>query len=161
MVYCRFREEEVAVATDIQGMFHQFMVPEENRDLLHFLWWENGDPTGEVIEYRMKVHLFGASSSPGCANFALKLAADDGEAEFGTHAADFIRQDFYVDDALMSEPNVSKAIKLIKNRQHICAKSGLRLHKVVSNRRKVLEAISPEDRAKEIKNLNLEVDPLP
>lgn len=160
-ILCRFRREEVAVATDIQGMFHQFMVPEENRDLLRFLWWENGDPTGEVIEYRMKVHLFGASSSPGCANFGLKRAADDGEVEFGKHAADFIRQDFYVDDGLKSEPDVPKAIKLIKNSQGICAKAGLRLHKVVSNRREVLEAISPEDRAKEIKNLNLEVDSLP
>ena len=37
----------------------------------------------EVIEYRMKVHLFGAGSSPGGANFGLKKARDDGEAEYG------------------------------------------------------------------------------
>ena len=160
-ILCRFREEEVAVATDIQGMFHQFEVPEENRDLLRFLWWKDGDPKSEVIEYRMKVHLFGASSSPGCANFGLNRAADDGEEEFGKDAADFIRHNFYVDDGLKSEPDVPKAIELIKKSQGICAKAGLRLHKVVSNRREVLEAIPPEDRAKEIKDLNLEADPLP
>ena len=48
----------------------------------------------EVTDYRMKVHLFGASSSPGCANFRLRQAADDGEEEFGTDAAAFIRKDF-------------------------------------------------------------------
>ena len=34
----------------------------------------------------MIVHLFGAGSSPGCANFGLKRAADDGEHDFGTEA---------------------------------------------------------------------------
>ncbi len=48
----------------------------------------------------MKVHLFGAASSPGCANFGLKRAADEGEEEFGEDAAEFIRRDFYVDDGV-------------------------------------------------------------
>ena len=40
----------------------------------------------------MKVHLFGAASSPGRANFAFKRAADDGEKQFGSEAADFMRK---------------------------------------------------------------------
>ena len=35
------------------------------------------------------------------------------------------------------------------------------MHKIVSNRKEVLEAIPVEDHAKEIKELNLAVDPLP
>ena len=31
----------------------------------------------------MTVHLFGAGSSPGCANYGLKQIADDHEEEFG------------------------------------------------------------------------------
>ena len=50
--------------TDIKSMFHQFMVTKEHRVLLRFLCWLDGDPSKEVVEYRMKVHLFGASSSP-------------------------------------------------------------------------------------------------
>ena len=46
----------------------------------------------------MMVHLFGAVSSPGCANFGLKRAADDGEFEFGEVAANFVRNNFYIDD---------------------------------------------------------------
>ena len=38
----------------------------------------------------MTVYLFGATSSPGCANFAPKRAAQDGEGEFGSAAADFL-----------------------------------------------------------------------
>nr|XP_054760909.1 uncharacterized protein LOC129267199 [Lytechinus pictus] len=51
----------------------------------------------------MKVHLFGATSSPGCANYGFKKAADDGEAEFGSDAASYIRDDFYVDDGLQPQ----------------------------------------------------------
>ena len=93
-ILCRFRQERVAFLTDIKGVFHQFLVPEEYRDLLRFLWWRDGNSNNEVVEYRIKVHLFGAASSPGCANFGLRRAADDGEDEFGTDAAEFIRKEF-------------------------------------------------------------------
>ena len=62
---------------DIESMFYQVYVTEQYRDLLRFLWWENGDFSKDPIEYRMTVHLFGATSSPGCANFALKKTAQD------------------------------------------------------------------------------------
>ena len=109
----------------------------------------------------MKVHLLGASSSPDCAHFGLRRAADDGEDEFGADAATFIRKNFYVDDGLKSVPTVSEAVHLIEASQGMCEKACLRLHKIVSNKKEVLEAIPAEDHAKGIKNLNLAVDPLP
>ena len=78
-VLCRFRREPVAVMCDIEAMFYQVKVPVQDRDYLRFLWWQNGDTSKEPQDYRMTVHLFGAASSPGCANFALKAAADDNE----------------------------------------------------------------------------------
>ena len=136
-------------------------IQEEHRDLLRFLWWLDGDSSKEVIDYRMKVHLFGASSSPGCAKFGLRRAADDGEEEFGTDAAAFIRKDFYVDDGLKSVSTVPEAIQLIKASQAICSKACLRLRKIVSNKKEVLGAFPVDDHSKEIKELNLAVDPLP
>ena len=160
-VLCRFCQERVAFRTDIKSMFHQFMVAEDHHDLLRFLWWEDGDPNKPVVEYRMKVHLFGASSSPGCANFGLKKAADDGGEEFGNDAASFIRRDFYVDDGLKSVPTAQKAVDLIKSSQKICAKAGLKLHKVISNNKEVLKAITAEERAKDVKDFDFEKDHLP
>ena len=109
----------------------------------------------------MKVHLFGASSSPGCVNFGLRQAADHGEEEFGMEAAAFICKDFYVDDGLKSVPTVPETIQLIKASQAICGKACPRLHKIVSNKKEVLRAFPVEDHSKEIKELNLAVDPLP
>ena len=50
-VLCRFRQEPIAFMCDIEAMFHQVKVSEEFRDLLRFLWWEDGDLTKEPKEY--------------------------------------------------------------------------------------------------------------
>ncbi|XP_070541636.1 uncharacterized protein [Ptychodera flava] len=160
-VLSRFRQEEVAIMADVKSMFHQFHVTPGDRDLLRFLWWEDGDLDKDLVEYRMTVHLFGAASSPGCANFGLQRAADDGEREFGEEAARFIREDFYVDDGLKSLPSVSKAINLINDSTAICAKAGLKLHKWISNKREVLDAIPVEARAPSLTEVNTQIDHLP
>ena len=88
-VLCRFRQEPIALMCDIEGMFHQVHVNPEHRNFLRFLWWENGRIDTEPTEYRMMVHLFGATSSPGCANYALKKAACNYEDQCGREAGDF------------------------------------------------------------------------
>ena len=107
----------------------------------------------------MKVHLFGAMSSPGCANFALKRTVNDFEFKFGTEAAEFVRHDFYVDDGVKSVSLASQAIiALIKNTRNLCAEGGFNLHKFVSNDKEVVEATPKEQRAKEIREFNMTKD---
>ena len=160
-VLCRFRKELIAFMCDLEAMFHQFKVKEEDRDYLRFYWWENGDITKTPVQYRMTVHLFGAASSPGCSNFGLKKTATDNECEFGSDAANFIRKDFYVDDGLKSVATVSEATSLIDNTKSICARGGMRLHKFISNSKEVTARIAPEERAKGVKDLDLHSDILP
>ncbi|KAL1279106.1 hypothetical protein QQF64_025779 [Cirrhinus molitorella] len=116
-------------------MFHRFHVSQEDRDYLRFLWWENGDTRSEPKEYRMKVHLFGAASSTGCANYRMKYLASQNEKKYPA-AASFIKSNFYVDDGLISVKNVDSAIKLVEEARNVCAKGKLRLHKFISNNRK-------------------------
>ena len=44
-VLIRFHQDPVAVMGDVQSMFQQVCAPEEDRDLLGFLWWPKGDFT--------------------------------------------------------------------------------------------------------------------
>jgi hypothetical protein len=44
-VLLRFREKQVAIMGDIEGMFHQVKVSPQHRDVLRFLWWPEGDVT--------------------------------------------------------------------------------------------------------------------
>ena len=40
-------------------MFHSFIVGEDNRNFLRFLWFKDNDTTKEAVEYGMNVHIFG------------------------------------------------------------------------------------------------------
>ena len=56
----------------------------------------------------MSVHLFGAVSSPGVANFGLITTVREGSEEFGHQAKELLKQDFYVDDASNPLPQLKK-----------------------------------------------------
>ena len=132
-VLCRFRQEPIAISCDIEAMFHQVGVDRSDRDLLRFLWWDSCDLDRDPREYRMTVHLFGATSSPGCANYALKATADMFEEECGRLAADFLRRNFYVDDGLKSVGDPASALQLVETSRALCQRGGFNLHKFMCN----------------------------
>ena len=146
-VILRFRQEQVAMMADIEGMFHQVRVPSNDVDFLRFLWWPNGDVHQPLAEYRMVVHLFGAVSSPSCANYALKRTAKDNEGVMNPEVLETIRRNFYVDDLLKSVASEEQAIHLVSNLKTTCATGGFRLTKWVSSCQSVLASIPEEDRA--------------
>jgi hypothetical protein len=98
----------------------------------------------------MTVHLFGASSSPGVANFALKAAANLGEEEFGQDVANFVRNNFYVDDGLISVESPKQAEDLIKASKRLCEGVGFRLGKFQSTHPEVLHEENPPGLAEQM-----------
>ena len=109
----------------------------------------------------MTVHLFGAMSSPSCANFALKQTMNDFEGEYGERAANFMCNDFYVDDGLKSVATAASAVELVKNVKAMCHQGGFSLHKFLSNSKEVIKNIPESDRADGVKEINLDLDTLP
>lgn len=160
-VLTRFRKEPVVLMADIEAMYHQVRVPAEDSDLLRFLWWPDGDCSRELMEYRMVAHLFGATSSPSCACFALRKCAEDNQRCFSPMAVNTVLHHFYVDDCLVSVGSEEEAISLCRELSALCAEGGFKLTKWTSNRRTVLAAIPQEERAKEVKDLDLNSDALP
>ena len=71
----RFREHEIALSADIEAMFLQVAVPTDDSRCLRFLWRETPDQRIDVYKYTR--HVFGAQSSPTCANYALHQVARD------------------------------------------------------------------------------------
>ena len=136
-------------------------VQEEDRNLLRFLWWPEGDTSQELEEYRMTIHLFGAVSFPTCANFALQKTAEDNNSTFNREVSDTVKFNFYVDDCLKSVPTEKQAICLVKNLREMCSLGGFKLTKWVSNSHTVLASIPDDDRAKQIRNLDLDREKLP
>ncbi|XP_033100194.1 uncharacterized protein LOC117103698 [Anneissia japonica] len=150
-VLLRFRQERIALVADVESMFHQVQVRPEDRDNLRFLWWKNGDISKAPSDYRMTVHLFGATSSPCCAGYALRRTADDQELKnldvIGKRAIDVIRNGFYVEDCLTSVGTTEEAIELAHRLRNILQNGGFRLTKWVSSDRSVLDSIPETERA--------------
>ena len=91
-------------------------------------------------------HLFGATSSPGCANFGLKQIAEDYK-DIGSSASNFLKTGFYVDDGLTSVACAKEAITLIAETVKICRQGNMRLHKFVSNSSEVMDSIPESERS--------------
>lgn len=87
----------------------------------------------------MTVHLFGAVSSPVCANYALKHLAKENSTTFQL-GSQFIARDFYVDDGITSVKTEEDGMQLAQEARELCARGGLRMHKFVSNSSAVLAA---------------------
>ena len=144
-VLIRFREHDIALMADIEAMYHQVLVPVNDRDALRFIWF---DDKGQIVHYRMTRHLFGGIWSGSAATFALRrTVADYG----GTDVLidDTVLNSFYVDDCLRSVTNVSDAIHIVNGVKSLLQKGGFKLTKFVTNDKCLLSSIPECDRAKE------------
>ena len=90
-VLLRFHQHKYAVSADIEGMFLQVGIREEDQPSHRFLWRE--DPTSSVIAHQYTRQTFGARDLPTCANFALQKTASDHQDEY-PEAASAIVQNF-------------------------------------------------------------------
>ena len=160
-VLTRFREDRIAVMADIESMFYQVRVPDSDSSFLRFLWWEDGNMAGDLQEYQMLVHLFGAISSPACANFALRRTAEDNIASFPSDVINTVKRNFYVDDCLKSLPSELEAIAHVDGLRSLLSRGGFKLTKWISNSRTVNEGIPESERSKEIKGIDAHKDEPP
>lgn len=63
----------------------------------------------------MVVHLFGATSSPSCANFALKKTAEDANNKMSPAAVKTVENNFYVDDCILSVSDETQACSMVED----------------------------------------------
>ena len=157
----QFRQERVAYMTDVEAMFHQVRVPDDDCNLLRFLWWPDADMEQELQEYQMTVHLFGATSSPSVTNFALCKTTVDNGASNDKAVADTVEKNFYADDCMKSVPTPKEGIDQAKDLRDMITNGGFKLTKWISNDLEVLESIPEQLRAKDVKDMDLWKSVLP
>lgn len=103
-VLLRFRKDRIAIMADIQQMFYGFLVKENHRNYLRFLWYCDGNLSKEVVDYRIRVHVFENSPSPSVAIYGLWLAAKQGEQEYGTDTSLAVEMAEHIVDELDHKP---------------------------------------------------------
>ena len=155
-VLVRFQENPMAMMADVEAMFHQVRVAATDTNALRFLWWPESDLSKKLEEFKMLLHLFGATSSSCCANFALRKTADDNKEDFDKIITDTVKRNFYVDDCLKAVRDEKEGVLVSSKLPELLDRGGFHLHKWVSNSPRVVMSIPEEERSVSIRELNFD-----
>ena len=136
-VLLRFRQGLVAFTGDIEKMFYQVKVPKSDSNFMRFFWTDNDC---NVREYRLTVHVFGATSSPSIANYALRQTVT--EANCSIETKNCILKNFYVDDCLKSVDTVHDSTQLLTEIKQVLFKNGFNLTGLNSNSEELLDYLA-------------------
>jgi len=138
-VLLRFRQRCVAFMGDITKMFYQVKVPPKQRNYLRFFWIDDS-AKHKIAEYRLTVHLFGATSSPSVASYALRRTASD-NLHFSKETRSAVQRNFYVDDLLCSVETDEEAVKLLPEIRSLLKTGGFELSKFATNSKVLYDEI--------------------
>ena len=129
-VLMRFRTGKFAVSGDIEEMFHQVFLREEDRCSHRFFWRDSPDQELQIME--MCVLSFGATCSPTLAQYVKNMHASLYEEEH-PRAVRAIKEDHYVDDYLDCDQDETVLWERADLVRKIHQEGGMNMHKFTSN----------------------------
>jgi hypothetical protein len=137
-IVLRFRTHRYALTADVEKMYRQIEVHEDDRDLQRIVW--RSHPGQRLETYRLTTVTYGTAAAPFLATRCLLQVALDGQPTQPT-AAEVIKNDFYVDDLLTGANTANEAIQLYEDVTSLLKSGGFPLRKWRSNNPDILEAI--------------------
>ncbi|XP_058817497.1 uncharacterized protein LOC131680803 [Topomyia yanbarensis] len=137
-IILRFRMPQFAIISDIEKMYRQILVCDNDQPLQRILWRDL--PSQQILSYQLTTVTYGTSSAPYLATKSLQRLAEDSSEKFPV-AAEVIRRDFYMDDMLSGVDSVEEGQELCRQLIHVMNSAGFQLRKWASNEPKVLEGI--------------------
>ena len=137
---------------DIEAMLYQVKVPDNQKGILRYSWWENNNLEGDLMDYEIYVHVFGGTSSLCCCIYVLRKTVADNASDFDVEVAETLVKPFCVDNLLKSVEFEDSAIQLIQDVSKICQRGYFNLTKFTSNRKRVLKSVPENHRKEGVKN---------
>ena len=133
-VLMRFRENQIAVLADIEGMFIKIAINQTDQSALRFLWINDN----EIQQYQFTRLIFGATCSPSCAIYILNHCVDKIGDKY-PEAVRAVKSHFDMDDYIQSNDTVTNATTTVQQTIKSLQEGGFRLTKFVSNEPNVLD----------------------
>ena len=133
-VLVRFRENQIAVLANIEGMFMQLAINQTDQSAFCFLWINDN----EIQQYQFTRLIFGATWSPSCAIYVLNHCVDKNGDKY-PEAIRAVKSHFYMDDYIQSNGTVTNATKTVQQTIQSLQEGGFRFTKFVSNEPDVLK----------------------
>lgn len=144
-----------AVTADIEKAFLQVGLDEEDRDYTRFFWLKDyTDPNSEIVTYRFKVVLFGATCSPFILNATLLKLFQDNESTTATT----LKQSLYVDNVLTSFTDENTLLSFYQESRNLLQKGGFNLRSWNSDSTQLKDQAQSdkvEDSTKDVKILGM------
>ena len=156
-VSSRSREQRVGLGADIEAMFHQVQIIEEDQPAVR-LSWRNLELERPPDVYQMLVMIFGAASSSCMANYVLRKTALDNHQDvaFYVDTIKSVKKNLYMDDLLKSVCDETTAVQMLREMTALLARGGFSLTKWISSSSEVLSQIPPQEKASLSVYLNLD-----
>ncbi|XP_025997421.1 uncharacterized protein LOC113005763 [Solenopsis invicta] len=129
----RFRSYKYVLTADIEKMYRQILVHDEDRRYQRILWRENG----EIKTLQLNTLTFGISSPPFLAIRTIKKLADDERSSY-PRAAKVIESHLYVDDLLTGAETINDARTLRNEIITLLARGGFSIRQWASNDKRVV-----------------------
>ncbi|XP_053989874.1 uncharacterized protein LOC128882320, partial [Hylaeus volcanicus] len=139
----RWREPKIAVIADLEKMYKQIRLNENQQHLQMILWRESCDEP--IKSYKMTTVTFGLKDAPYLAIRSLHEIAQRVKEKY-PRAAKAILKCFYVDDYSGGAETVDEALSILREMKQAFDEYGFNLRKIVSNSPELLEAIPECDK---------------
>ena len=139
---------------DIEKMFHQVLVREQDREALRFVWRTNKKE--QFRDMRMDIHPFGKVDSPCCCLWALKKTATNSITNIIARAKEAITENFYMGDYLDSFNTQSEAMEISQQVMAALKQGRFRLTKWSSNDSWILDNLPISEISAASVNLDLD-----
>ena len=138
-IFFRFRLFGVALTAEIEAMFMQIGVPENDQKFLRFLWRDRVNDEIEVYQYTS--HIFGATSSPTVAKFSVQQGARDNRLQFPL-TFETVFDSFFVDDFLKTFLSPKNSFSVALQVKQMLDSCGFNLTKFITNDRDTFDQLS-------------------
>ncbi|XP_018377310.1 PREDICTED: uncharacterized protein LOC108770304 [Trachymyrmex cornetzi] len=135
----RFRMHKYVLSADIEKMYRQVILHQDDRTYQRILWRQDG----QIKTFQLNTLTFGVSSSPYLAIRTIHKLADD-ERDAYPNAAEVLKTHLYVDDLLTGAETIDKARSLRDEIITLLSRDGFNIRQWASNEKRVIEDLKPD-----------------
>ncbi|KAG7305534.1 hypothetical protein JYU34_009613, partial [Plutella xylostella] len=144
-ILIRFRQHKYVVSSDIEKMYRQIYVKEEQRSLQQIYW--RSDPSEPIKLYKLNRVAYGTASAPYLATRCLMQL---GQECTDKNVGETILHDFYVDDYISGNDDEQTLIQTCKGVIQTLQGAHFQLRKWRSNSASVLNSLDNENNNDEL-----------
>lgn len=141
-ILTRFRKHQYVVTSDVEKMFRQVRVSEDDWNLQRVLWRKN--PKEKLCTYQLTTVTYGTTPASFLATQCLVTLAEEVKEQY-PDASRSILHDFYMDDLMTGADSVEECCKLQKEIKAILDSAKMPLRKWCSNSQAAIEQMDKSE----------------